>query len=294
MKIENVKATMVAATAVEIRKEDGERYVEDLRAEKTGLLVVRVDPSSRDDVRAWVNDWTDRPAWRKTPMALAFRKWYRSKTLDQLALLFSLCKVMALHQEGKHDKELIDGYYHGLLELYAPRTRAILPDGREKEVVKTASQMTTIELSGVIEGAFRELSMAGLHMENSNEIKNYYIEWRQWRSKLKTDGLEETYASLDEYRQRVPFCEATLRHLEPGEGHLAHIVSRGAGGECHETWNYLHLSSEIHLGLQHTKGWVDMLEAYPHLIGKVNTARQRLGYDPIAKPEDLYEDMEET
>jgi len=74
---------------------------------------------------------------------------------------------------------------------------------------------------------------------------------------------------------------------------MAHIVSRGAGADIHETWNYLHLSSAVHIGLQHTQGWVEMLKTYPHLVGKVNTARKRLGMSTIKEPEDLFDDIAE-
>jgi len=155
MKIENIKATVVPATAVEIRKEDGTTEVEETRKKKTGLLVLRIDQASRGDVQEWLKDWSGRPSWRGIPAALSLRKWYKSKTLDQLGLLFSLCKIMALEQEHKYDESLKMGYYHGLLEWYGPRIIARLPDGREKESIKSASNMNTIELSRVIEGAFR-------------------------------------------------------------------------------------------------------------------------------------------
>ncbi len=292
MKIENIKATVVPATAIEIRDDNGDTIVEETTKSKTGLLVLRIDESSRADVQEWLRDWASRPSWREIPAALTLRKWYKSKTLDQLGLVFSLCKIMALEQDHKYDESLKMGYYHGLLEWYGPRVTARLPDGREKESIKSASQMNTIELSRVIEGAFRELALMGVHFESSNQVKNYYLEWRTFRGRLKVDGLEETYASLEEYKDRVPFCEATLKHLAPKEGHLAHIVSKGAGADTDETWNYLHLSAEVHIGLQHTQGWVEMLKTYPHLVGKVNAARVRLGRTPIKEPEDLYEDLD--
>jgi hypothetical protein len=288
-KLENMKVQVVAATEVRVRNEDKTIVNEATRG--NGLLVLRVDKANLDDVTEWLKGLAREPSWRKLPIAVELRKWYRAKTHDQLALFWSLIKIMSLHQEGKHDEETKQGYYHGLLYMYGARTVAKLPDGRVEEALKTLSEMNTVEASQLIEGAFRELALMDCNVTESSKIKNFYIEWRTWRGQLKHDGMDETYKSLDDYRDRVPFCEATLVRLQPGEGHLAHIVSSGASGESNEPWNFLHLCAEVHIGLQHTKGWVEMLEKYPHLMGKVNVARKRHGLQAIKKPEDLYEDL---
>ncbi len=289
-KLGNIKCTVVAATRMTVREED--RSTREVATRGNGYLVLKIDPSSQDDMQTWLSSWSARPAWRETPVAVDLRQWYKAKTLDQLKLLFSLCGIMALEQDGKRSKDLVEGYYHGLLQWYAPRVEAKLPDGRRTETYKTASEMTTVELSRVIEGGFRELSLMGVHLGESQEIRNYYIEWRTWRGRLRRDGLEETYESLQDYKDRVPFCEATLQSLGAGKGHLAHIVSKGAGGASDETWNYLHLSGAVHIHLQHTKGWVELLERYPHLIGKVNIARKKHGLPAIKEAADLYNDID--
>ena len=68
-------------------------------------------------------------------------------------------------------------------------------------------------------------------------------------------------------------------------------VFKAAGADVHESWNYFHLSASVHLGLVHTKGWVDMLDTYPHLMPKFNAARERLGMKPLRAPTDLYGDI---
>lgn len=287
VELQNIKVTVMAATYIAVKDRDGKETTEKVQQ----TICLQIDDASKKDVAEWLRIWTkDNPEWRKTPAAISLRKWYKKRTVDQLKLFWSLVKVMTLEAEGKNDAEIAEQYYHGLLNLYAPRTTYRIPGGGEGEAIKTLSQMNTLEVSRVIEGAFRELSIMGVHL-SSSEVKNWYLEWRTWRGKLKLDGLESTYQSLQDYRERVPFCEASLKHLGPTEGHLAHIVSRGASGESDETWNYLHLSAEVHIGLQHTKGWVEMLSTYPHLMGKVNAARRFHGMEPIGKPEDLYDDL---
>lgn len=292
-RVENVKARLLAVTAVTVRDEKGE--LSSYPVAGKGIVSLQVQKESLGDVKTWLRDWCGREKWRGMPVALDLRKWYRKATNDQKALLFSLCGIMALDEDGKRDQAVMDGYYYGLLQLYAPRVQAIMPDGTEgAEAIKTASQMTTVELSLVIEGTFRELMMKGVGVDKASKIKNWYLEWRTWRGQLKHDGLEDTYESLENYRQRVPFCEATLKALPAGEGHLAHIISKGSHGPSSDPRDYLHLSAKVHLGLQHTKGWVEMLETYPHLMGKVNEARRRNKLKPLKIPGDLYNDMLES
>ena len=215
-------------------------------------------------------------------LEVTIARYRPKKTLAQLGLLFSLCEIMALEQEGNSDEAMKQRYYRGLLELYAPREKVAFT---EREVPKTASSMNVMELAKVIEGAFRELSYMSVSLEGSQSIRGYMIEWRNWRGKVRGgDPLRTTYKNLEEYRRLVPYCEACLENA--GE-HMAHIVSRGAGGENFETWNFLHLCATCHLSTQHTRGWVELLRKWPHLLWKVNDARKTAGLDEIRQPDDL-------
>ena len=206
---------------------------------------------------------------------------YQKRTLKQLNLLWALVEIMALESEGYYDEEVKYGYYEGLLDLYAPRIESRLT---EWNAPKRASEMTTVELARVIEGAFQQLSMwNGLSFESAGQLRNYWIEWSQWRGKAKADPLSGTYDSLEDYRQRITMCEACTRSLQSGEGHMAHIVSRGAGGENMDPDNFLLLCPECHLHTQHQNGWARLLRDYPHLTGKVQRAREQQGRGPVAK-----------
>jgi len=129
-KLENIKVRVVAATEVRIR--DEEKKVANEATRGNGLLVLRIDKANRDDILEWLKQLSRETSWRQVPIAIELRKWYRAKTMDQLALFWSLIKIMSLHQEGKHDDETKLGYYHGLLYMYGARVVAKLPDGREK------------------------------------------------------------------------------------------------------------------------------------------------------------------
>lgn len=290
--IENVRVTVLDTRAVthNVVGEDGKEITTE-SAKEGGIIALRVAEDSRPMVRDWFKGLVAVESWTSVSLAVDIRRWYKKKTFDQLKLFFSLVKIMSLETYGKVTEEYKSLIYHGLLLEYGATTLARLPSGEERETVKGLSEMNTVEANALIEGAFRELAtIPGLSI-SSSRIRNYFIEWRTWRGQLKNDGLEETYKSLEEYKERVPYCEATGDNLGPGEGHLAHIVSKGAGGVSNEAWNYFHFSPQVHLYTQHTEGWVKLLREYPHLIGKVNRARERHGLGAIEKPDDLYDDF---
>lgn len=290
MRVENVRVNVLKPVRVDVMDESGE--VSTLHPSNDSLVVFRVLKDSRDLMKQFSGWLAQKPKWREIPIAIDLRKWYRKKTLDQLALFWSLVRVLTLESEGKDDKEIKTQLYHGLLHLYAPKVEGRLPDGSKAgESVKTLSEMNTLEAARLIEGTFRELVLMGVSVDNSSKLRNWYAEWRDWRGRAKAADLEQTYRDLEDYKERVPYCEATLTPLHEGGGSLAHIVSRGAGGENFEPWNFLHLRDDIHLQVQHTKGWVELLQQYPHLIHKVNYARERLGYKTITRPEDLWDDL---
>ncbi len=206
---------------------------------------------------------------------------YRQRSLKQLNLLWALVEIMALEEQGSYDEDTKYGYYEGLLDLYAPRIDARLTD---RNVPKRASDMTTVELSKVIEGAFQQLAWwNGISFESAAQLRNYWIEWHQWRGKAKRDPLDGTYESLEDYRQRIAMCEACTRRLESGAGHMAHIVSRGAGGGDTDPSNFLLLCPECHLYTQHQHGWQRLLRDYPHLKHKVDRARESQSARPVSE-----------
>jgi len=88
----------------------------------------------------------------------------------------------------------------------------------------------------------------------------------------KTSSYSETKAKKA-YRESHPVCEACRQ--EPST-EAAHIVSKGSGGPA-EDWNLLALCYGCHEGTYHQKGWKSFCDIYPHLAGKIVSARIRMG-----------------
>jgi len=159
--------------------------------------------------------------------------------------------------------------------------------------------MTTVQMSQIIEADFRELAMAGLNLENSQGIRHYWVEWYGWRGSQKVDPLSDTYADIEEYRKRVCYCECCLTGLigtdQYGKdiyiGHMAHIVSKGAGGSD-ELWNRIHLCPKHH-DLSHGESQIELVKLYPHIEWRIKRARERAGAGPLLLPEPERKDLEE-
>lgn len=206
-------------------------------------------------------------------------KWYKKRTLDQNALMWSLLTILA--HEVYNNKNLKDVLYEDMLDLYAPKL--ISPwTGKERNI--TSSKMNTVQMAVLIEGIFNELALQQIDVNTSQDIRKYWIEWRNWRGKQKVDPLSKTYKDLQDYKQRVNYCEACQAWLFVGTekycGHMAHIVSSGSGGSD-EVWNRLHLCVEHHLYCQHQQGWSTLLEEFPHLKWKVDKAVEKSGKKSI-------------
>lgn len=217
--------------------------------------------------------------------------WQPPGSFEQVEAFWSVVRVICLEDYRRSSRHLLDTIYRGILEEYGPPEEIERYKGKLITWRKTLSEMNWTERSQMIEGAIAEASArVGGDFHKAVQVRNYMVEWKNWRYAVKKDKLDETYQDLNDYKRRVPYCEATSEYLGSG-GHLAHIVSRGAGGENFEAWNFLHLGAEPHLMLQHQKGWVAFLRLYPHLLGKVNAARERSGLPTIERPEELLDDL---
>lgn len=277
MKISSIKASIMPADKVR----SNEKIVE---CKGNGILVLKIDQSDYEGQKRYTaiksllsflyNNHAD---WKNRNVILSLEKWYKKRTLDMNALLWSLLTIMSVevYQDKAHD----DILYQDMLELYAPREVSELTG--KSRVSKTSSRMNTIEMGILLEGIFMQLAQLGVGLSDASQIRNYWIEYYNWRGSEKVDPLSETYANIEDYRKRVCYCEACLKYLgeygfENYTGQMAHIVSQGAGGSD-DLWNRLHLCAECHLGLQHTQGWEKMIEQFPHLEWKIKKAREKSG-----------------
>lgn len=222
---------------------------------------------------------------------------YKKRTISSNNLMRALYAIIANEMNaGKkigHDLVLPEKLYDDDLIEYAPRIEMMCPEKNTDAVKKlyriilkeeprqhnyvyiqaviSSSHFTTIEMGEWIDMLFQRCSSLGIDIENGDDIKKYWIEWKQKRNK---ESISEKMTHM-EYKKKFPDCEATGKYLfdEYGHstGHIAHIKSVGSGGKD-EPDNWLHLSHEAHLLTQHQKGWGEFLKEYPHLRDKVENA----------------------
>lgn len=211
--------------------------------------------------------------------------FYKKRTLDQNALLWSIMEIEA-NEQGITALEI---YNNDIME-FAPRIEMFVsPDEYtwlkneyrliEKEkydqkrnkyyvvVILTTSHFNTVQMAKWIERIFNRLALIGV--TSSNDIRNYWLQWRGFLDQEKiilNDGI-----SKEEYRVKNPICEA----CGSGEGlQLAHIRA-GHHETEDQSWNWLILCHNCHIITQHAKGFGELIKSAPHIKNKVENALKK-------------------
>jgi hypothetical protein len=171
----------------------------------------------------------------------------------------------------------MDEIHRGICLKYAPRVKARLT---QETAVKPMHSMDTREMAQVIEGLFREMWEYGIPVDGQVFVAKSLLDWQTWRAGEPDACLDDTYTGIEDYRDRVPYCEACglVKGVE-----IAHIVGSGAGGPL-EAWNVLHLCINCHRVIVHMKGMEKFTHLYPHLRAKIDNAKAREGKRPIQDP----------
>jgi hypothetical protein len=215
---------------------------------------------------------------------------YMKRTLDQNATMHALYEIFANEENcGKVGKDCVTawGLYNRDLMEYAPRIEMFVNPGefewikteyriidtekydkaRNKyylKIVVTTSHFNTVQMAQWLDMLFRRAAEMGV--TNPNEIRDYWLKWRKFLSEEKIilhDDLTE-----DEYRQKNIICEA----CGSGQGlQLAHIKA-GHHPDEHKPWNWLLLCHDCHIGVQHPKGFTELIKKASHLKLKVENA----------------------
>jgi hypothetical protein len=186
------------------------------------------------------------------PLEVDVKVWKKPRSQRQLALYWMILERIAW-VEGV-SPEMV---HEGIKEQYYPR---IYYD----HLMLPKHPLNAEEMSVVIEHAIAEAAEKGASLADL---------WVLWVTDEEAQArLEGSYASIEEYKARHPFCEACgLKH---GRMNIAHITSVGAGGPD-EPWNVLYIGEDHHIGEQHAEGWGPFLAKYPHLRWKVKRAQER-------------------
>jgi hypothetical protein len=204
---------------------------------------------------------------------------YQKRTFKQNSSVWVLVTAIFQSMEGRlPDEEEKYGLYLDLLEQYADRVNNRFGGTRPVHI----SESNSLEGARFIDGLLNHLAvLCDLDTDTQATVVSVLVDWENWRGTLQVDPMD--YADLEctryltegEWRERHPVSEAS------GVGgyiERAHIVSRGAdGADIEKPWNWIALTHEEHIGMQHQKGWEEFLQAYPHLRGRVKRARELAG-----------------
>lgn len=219
---------------------------------------------------------------------------YNIRNLDQNALMHSLyaieaeCLNVGLSASRQYEIHPWNIYEKDLQE-YCPKMETEVPldflnmykiqfrhthvIGREEnkvkiQVWKTTSHFDTKEMAYWIDRIVNRIGEYGVPLDLQGVMKSKWIEWKKYLNAVKIILHTEEKCSKEEYKNKVPLCEASGIWLGQG-GEVAHISAVGMGGheepEKDHPENWFHIQAEIHRGLIHGKGWWPFLKEYPWL-----------------------------
>lgn len=229
---------------------------------------------------------------------------YKKRTLDQNSLMWALYSIEAneLNAGMKGSKEHMftsQELYENDLQNEAPKFKMQIKeemlnvmrseyriidiqdykDGTKiVTCILTTSKFNTKQMAEWIDMIFNRMAINGVTVTNPGEIHNYWVQWRQCLNDNQII-LHDDILTGAQYKALNPICEATGDYIGNGTGQLCHIKARGMGGNPEQekdyASNWLHLTNEAHIEIQHVKGWSHFLKIFPHLNYKVETALRR-------------------
>lgn len=182
------------------------------------------------------------------------------------------CIYIAMNNEPptKNEKEAL---YEDLKEQCAYK-RISRIDHEKKVPIGLSDPESTMETTAYLIQNLIDYLASCCDIKNSamwTDVRQAIHEWDEWRWNQKKDPLDESQITEDEWRQMHPISEASC---EGGLIEKAHIVSRGADAkDIEEPWNWMALTHEEHIGVQHQNGWEELTKRFPHIRGKIERAR---------------------
>lgn len=279
---------VIAAWKVEYITQSGELYTVEKPLSK-GLVVLKITPGRVAELIEFMQRFSKKKDWRKLLLDVEISEHKEKRNLNQNALYWAVVAILTHVAYGCHGFE--DEVHEGLLQVYAPRVEE---KATKRLVPKRSKDMSKGEFAELIQGAFHEIAAQGVPFYSAPDIQKYWAEFYKWRWKDGSDLV--VFKTLEDYREKVNYCEACMKSLKYNAeshayeddfiGHLAHIVSKGAGAGDTQG-EVLHLCPTCHIQDQHAKGWLQFIQKYPHLEYKIEKARAAAGMKPLA--EDLQE-----
>lgn len=222
-----------------------------------------------------------RRAGDETAIIASFDLPERDRTYDQLKTVWALVGIIFESTEGRKGMaEELYALYLDLLEIYAEKVPNRFNNAlRPVHVSREDPACDVSSVAYFIEGLMLHLSQeCKLPIDAQTEVRGLLTVWSAWRGRLENDPLDEC-RDLETWRRRHPYSEASGKS---GAIERAHIVSRGADAvDIEEPWNWIALTHDEHIGIQHALGWEELLNRFPHLAGRVGRARNqahKMGY----------------
>lgn len=202
--------------------------------------------------------------------------WYKKRTLTQLATLKSIESLLYWAHNGTFpiSSTLLDGFHEVILEA-AGITREDPSSGKTVRISTSSHLCTTADMNRFIEIAIgfvldADIPHTMIEPAAQMDFRKLYQEWYKMRA-MEPDMDDITW---EEYCRRFPYDEFNCIGATEGLQKM-HIVSRGADAAAiDESWNWIRGPESIHIRIQHQHGWGPVLQEFPHVIPKVERARQ--------------------
>lgn len=201
------------------------------------------------------------------------------RTMAQNATLRGIERFISWATTGeKPTDEEIDMVHEAVIEQVMPE---VTNTYNGKTYHKRTSEATTVEMSRCIEKALNWLATTdvpdALVISLGKGMKEIWTQWYKWRYTQDEDPLfqDELEMTWDKYRESHTVCELCALAEEQGDPlERMHIVSGGSNIAAYEySWNWLH-AHRSHHSLQHSVGWAPIESEFPHIVGKLNKARE--------------------
>ena len=263
-----------------------------------GQLTIDVCPEYRDIVRAFLKQHvqTEKEKGCKIRKGLIMNPNLSKRSLDANACMHhwygieAKCLNAGMGGSGAHEITAWQRYEDDLKE-FCPKEEIIIKpeffgmyknkfrhthiiekngDQMKIQIWKTSSHFTITEMAYWINRIINRIGSYGvpLSMDEQGHVKSEWIKMQKWLAKNKIILHSEKPCTKEEYKHKVPICEASGTWLGQ-DGEVAHISAVGMGGkeepEKDHPSNWFHLRGDIHQGLIHGKGWDSFLNQYPWL-----------------------------
>lgn len=235
-------------------------------------------PATNQDKRV-LNMFSEDSAGKYVTVAVSLQKG--TKTFEQVKTIWALISILFQAQNGREPTiEESTALYMSLIFQYAER----IPDVRNHEntIPVTLSDMSIAQAARFIQDITTEVIMSidlnhsELEQKLRCDVSEIFNQFQEYKGSQKNDPTDfGSNGELLTTKQWVEKHTISMASGIAGNLEIAHIVSKGTAPQYRDCcWNFLRLTHDEHIEIQHKQGWEVFLRIYPHLKGRVNRARE--------------------